>query len=126
MPKKQDKITQPIDADFEDVTIAIRTDLAPGLKTIKNNDLNCKHMSLTPTPKQEEMFPVERQIEYQEIEEEKNRNLKEFSNVIFQDLTEEEKIKHLEKLLDLEKEGKIRLSTEIDYLNRQLDIKWYI
>lgn len=47
-------------------------------------------------------------------------------NVIYQDLTEDEKIKHLEKLLDLEKEGKIRLSTEIDYLNRQLDIKWYI
>lgn len=59
-------------------------------------------------------------------EEEKNQNLKEFSNVIYQDLPEEEKIKHLEKLLDLERKGKIRLSTEIDYLNRQLDIKWYI
>jgi len=58
VPKKQDDIIEPIDANFEDVTIAICTDLAPKLKTIKNNDLNCKHMSLTPTPKQEEMFPV--------------------------------------------------------------------
>lgn len=69
MAKKDDKIIEPINASFEDVTDKIiKSNLSPAHKPNKNKDMLAKIGELVPPPPQQELFHVEKQIERDGVE----------------------------------------------------------
>lgn len=68
MPKK-DEIIEPIETDFDTLSEAlISPQSRPNLKTSENNMLPEKTTDLVPAPIQQELFKVEKQIEYDGVE----------------------------------------------------------
>ena len=68
MPKKTDKIIEPIDASFETVSKAVSGPLGHQQKQNKNNDLTPIMQTLGTMPMQASLFHVEKQIEFQDVE----------------------------------------------------------
>jgi hypothetical protein len=68
VPKKTDKIIEPIDADFDEVSKAVASTFGHQKQSNKNNNL----MAITPvlgtSPIQGSLFHVEKQIEFQDVE----------------------------------------------------------
>jgi len=68
MVKKADKIIEPIDASFDDVSASLVNKLGTTIKQNKNKLLHSSDVVLGTTPIQESLFHVEKQIEFQDVE----------------------------------------------------------
>ena len=68
MPKKTDKIIEPIDASFDEVSKVVATSSGHQKNTLKISTLPSDGASLGTTPMQPSLFHVEKQIEFQDVE----------------------------------------------------------